>query len=87
MVTTKDPEFTDYQLMTLVMTHPGSSIRDLLRLAEHEMPAFNWTVGKIAKSLYRLEAKKKIEFVDGVKTVKIEVPIKIVLVRNGGVSK
>jgi hypothetical protein len=73
----KDPEFTDYQVLTLIKAHPGSSMSDILRYARKEMPSFGWTWGKIQKAILRLSDREKVILEDGTK----EIPIKIVNIR------
>lgn len=52
--------FTDTQVLTLIRTHPGSSLYGLLQNARLEMKLWPWTIGKIQKAVERLEKDAKI---------------------------
>ena len=69
----KDARFTDYQVLTLIKSYPKSSMSDLLRHAETEMPGFIWTIGKVQKALDRLHSRGKIDFEDGERMVRVHV--------------
>ena len=75
----KDARFTDYQVLTLVKAHPDSSMSDILRYAQQEMPSFVWTIGKVQKALGRLHEHGKVSFFDGERSVTI--PTKTVKAR------
>ena len=64
--------FTDIQVLTLVRDHPGESLRGLVRIAKKEMPKWPWTVGKIQKSVQRLEKSKKVKVEKDKLTIEIQ---------------
>ncbi len=64
--------FTDMQVLTLISAHPGQSLRSLVRIARKEMPSWNWTVGKVQKSVRRLEKADKVQVDKVVETIEIE---------------
>jgi hypothetical protein len=52
--------FTDVQVLMLIRSHPGKNIYQLHKLAEIEMPRWDWSYGKIQKAVQRLKKEKKV---------------------------
>lgn len=53
--------FTDVQILTLVLAHPGLNLYQLRQVAEKDMGQWHWTVGKVHKAVARLEKAGKVE--------------------------
>jgi hypothetical protein len=52
---------TDYQVLSLIRAHPGSSQYQLCCLAKKEMGKWHWSIGKIQMSVRRLTSIGKVE--------------------------
>ena len=59
---TKESDFVDIQVATLISDHDGDElcIEDLVTTAEKDMPRFQWTNDKIRNSINRLEKRGRL---------------------------
>lgn len=64
--------FTDYQVLTVIRANPGSSMRELLRILKREMRQWPWSIGKVQRSVQRLEESGRIRVDRVTETIQIE---------------
>jgi hypothetical protein len=52
---------TDMQVLTLVRAHPGLNLYQLEKKAKEEMSRWDWSIGKVQKSVERLKKEHKVQ--------------------------
>jgi DNA-binding PadR family transcriptional regulator len=52
---------SDLQVLTLVKARPGMNLYEIKKAAAESMQKWKWSIGKIQKSVQRLEESGKVE--------------------------